>query len=171
PSTTPTATASAPPTPCRCPSPLITSTRRAPARAVPQRIAQVDDERLEVVGEATSSGGIAGSLELVDEGLEPRFAVALVLGLVERLPVGPAHPLAILLGQLRDQVPGAVNGAVLAVRGRPALLDRLDQAGGAVGDDEHRRPKAACDQVPCEAEPVLVRLAHPERDADEDPIA
>src|ERR1700731_2692356 len=60
---------------------------------------------------------------------------------------------------------------MLAIRGRPALLDRLDQSGGAVGDDEHRRPEPAGDQVPCEEEPVLVRLAHPEADADEDPLA
>jgi hypothetical protein len=45
----------------------------------------------------------------------------------------------VVLGQLGDQVAGAVNGAVLAIGGWPALLDRFDQAGGAVGDDEHRR--------------------------------
>jgi hypothetical protein len=55
-----------------------------------------------------------------------------------------------------------VNGAVLAVRGRPALLDGLDQPGGAVGDDQHRRPEPAGDQVAPEREPVLVGLAHPE---------
>src|SRR6478609_2200219 len=97
--------------------------------------------------------------------------ITFVLRFVERLPIGPAHPLALLLGQLRDQVARPVNGAMLAIRGRPALLDRLDQSGGAVGDDEHRRPEPAGDQVPCEGEPVLVRLAHPEADADEDPVA
>jgi hypothetical protein len=35
----------------------------------------------------------------------------------------------------------------LAVQGGPALLDRLDQAGGAVRDNEHRRAEAAADQV------------------------
>jgi hypothetical protein len=64
-----------------------------------------------------------------------------------------------------------VNGAVLAVRGGPALLDRLDQTGGAVGDDQHRRRQAAGDQVPGEPEPVLVRLAHPEADPDQNPLS
>jgi hypothetical protein len=36
------------------------------------------------------------------------------------------------------------------------MLDRVDLAWSAVGDDEHRRGKAAGDQIPCEAEPVLV---------------
>ena len=60
---------------------------------------------------------------------------------------------------------------MLAIRGGPALLDRLDQPGGAVGDDEHRRPEPAGDQVRSEGEPVLVGLAHPEAHADEDPLA
>ena len=80
-----------------------------------QRVAQVDDERFEVIAEASSRRAEAGALELCDQGPEPLPCVALVLGLVERLPVGPAHPLAIRLGQLRDQVAGPVNGAVLSV--------------------------------------------------------
>jgi hypothetical protein len=36
----------------------------APALAVAQRVAQVDDERVEVVGEAAGGGGKAGALEL-----------------------------------------------------------------------------------------------------------
>jgi hypothetical protein len=80
-----------------------------------QRVAQVHDERIEVIAEASSRRGEAGALELCDQGAEPLACVALVLGLVERLPVGAAHPLAILLGQLRDQVAGPVNGAVLSV--------------------------------------------------------
>ena len=91
--------------------------------------------------------------------------------MVERLPVGPAHPLALLLGQLGDQVARAVHGAVLAIRGWPALLDGLDQPGGAVGDDEHRRRQPAGDQVPGQGEPVLVRLAHPQAHPDENPLA
>src|SRR5919106_4989059 len=71
---------------------------RAPAFAVPQRVAHVDDERLEVVGEASRRGRIAGSFELRDEGAESLPCVALIVGLVERLPVGAAHALAILLG-------------------------------------------------------------------------
>jgi hypothetical protein len=116
----------------------------------------VDDESIEIVGEGSRRRRIAGPLELGDECREPLRCVALVGGLIERLPVGPAHPLALLLGQLCDQVARAVNGAVLAIRGRPALLDRLDQAGGAVGGDQHRCRQATGDQVPCQAEPVLV---------------
>src|SRR5947199_4019162 len=71
----------------------------------------MDDESIEIVGEASRGRRIAGPLELGDEGREPLPSVALVLGLVERLPVGPAHPLALLLGQLRDQVARPVNGA------------------------------------------------------------
>jgi hypothetical protein len=52
---------------------------------------------------------------------------------------------------------------VLAIGGRPALLDRFDQSGRAVGDDQHRRPRArAGDQVAPELKPVLVGLAHPQ---------
>jgi hypothetical protein len=42
------------------------------------------------------------------------------------------------------------------------LLDGLDQPGGAIGDDQHRRAQPAADQVAPEVEPVLVRFAHPE---------
>jgi hypothetical protein len=55
-----------------------------------------------------------------------------------------------------------VDGAVLAIGGGPALLDRLDQTGSAVGDDQKRRPEPASDQVAAELDPVLVELAHPE---------
>jgi hypothetical protein len=64
-----------------------------------------------------------------------------------------------------------VNGAVLAIRGRPALLDRLDQPRGAVGDDHHRRPEPTGDQVPAQRKPVLVGLAHPQADPDQDALA
>jgi hypothetical protein len=126
------------------------------------RVAQVDDERVEVVGEAFGGGAVAGTVELVDERPEPLLAVALAGDVSERLPVGLADALALSLGQLREQVAQAVNGAVLAVRGGPALLDRLDQPGGAVGDDQQRRAEPAGDQVAPEREPVLVRLAHPQ---------
>ena len=38
------------------------------------------DERVEVVGQASGGGGVAGTLELVDEGLESVLAVALAGG-------------------------------------------------------------------------------------------
>jgi hypothetical protein len=55
----------------------------------------VDDEGVEVVGKAAGGGGEAGSFELVDDGPEPLSSLALVLGLVKRLPVGAADPLAV----------------------------------------------------------------------------
>src|SRR5215218_11504797 len=95
-------------------------------------IAQVDDERVEVVGEALRRGGVPGLVELVDERLELLLGVASVDGLIERLPVRLADAFAFALGHLRVEVARAVHAAALAVRGGPALLDRLGQAGGAV---------------------------------------
>jgi hypothetical protein len=60
---------------------------------------------------------------------------------------------------------------MLAVGGRPALLDCLDQPRRAVSDDEHRRPQPTADQVSREREPVLVGLAQPQAHADENPLA
>ena len=79
------------------------------------RVAQVHDERVEVVGQASGRGGVAGPVELADERLEPLLCVALAGGLIERLPVGLADAFALALGQLGQQVAHAVNGAVLAV--------------------------------------------------------
>jgi hypothetical protein len=75
----------------------------------------VHDERVEVVGEASGRGGVAGTVELVDERLQSLLAVALAGGVVECLPVGLADALALAFGQLGEQVAQAVNGAVLAV--------------------------------------------------------
>jgi len=55
-----------------------------------------------------------------------------------------------------------VHAAALVVRGGPALLDRFDEARGAVGDDQHRRAQTAGDQVAGKRQPVLVGLAHAE---------
>jgi hypothetical protein len=55
---------------------------RAPPAAVSGRVAQVHDERVEVVGEALRRGGVAGTCELVDQALESLLAVALVGGVV-----------------------------------------------------------------------------------------
>jgi hypothetical protein len=108
----------------------------APSAAVSGRVAQVHHERVEVVGEAFGGGGVAGTFELFDQRLEALLSVAFVGGVVERLPVGLTYALAFPLGQLGEKVAQAVDGAALAVRGGPALLDGLDQPGGAVGDDE-----------------------------------
>ena len=60
------------------------------------------------------------------------------------------------------EVAQAVNGAVLAIGARPDLLDRRDQARGAVGDDQPWRGEPAADQIAAELEPVLLGLARPQ---------
>ena len=77
----------------------------------------MDDERVEVVGEAFGGGGVAGAVELACERLESLLAVALAGGVVERPPVGLAYALALPFGQLGEQVAQAVDGAVLAGSG------------------------------------------------------
>ena len=94
------------------------------------------NQGVEVVSETLGCGRVAAVVELVDECLEALSSVAFVDGVAERFPVLAADPVAVSLGQLCEQVPQAVNGAVLAVLGRPALLDRFDQTGRTVGDDE-----------------------------------
>lgn len=79
------------------------------------RVAQVHDERIEVVGETLRRGGVAGAVELADQRQQALLCVALVGGLVERLPIGLPDALALAIGQLGEQVAHAVNGAVLAV--------------------------------------------------------
>jgi hypothetical protein len=103
--------------------------------------------------------------------LEALSSVALVDSVIQRLPVGLAHALALSLGQLGQQVAHAVNAAVLAVRGGPALLDGLDQPGRAVGDDQQRRSEPAGDQIAAERLPVLVGLAHAEHHLKQDAFA
>ena len=78
-------------------------------------VAQVHDERVEVVGQTPRRSGVAGRVELVDERSESLFAVALAGGVIERLPVGLGDAFALTFGQLGEQVADAVNGAVLAV--------------------------------------------------------
>src|SRR4029079_9309061 len=63
----------------------------APAPAVSGRVAQVCDERVEVVSETSGGRAEAAGLELVDEGLQPLFGVAGVDRVIERLPVGVAN--------------------------------------------------------------------------------
>src|SRR5215218_5144013 len=89
--------------------------RRSPPPSVPGRVAQVHDERVEVVGQTAGGGGVARVRELVDERIEALLCVSLVGGLVERLPVGAADALALAFGQLGEQVAHAMNGAMLAI--------------------------------------------------------
>jgi hypothetical protein len=79
------------------------------------RVAQVHDERVQVVCQAFGRSGVAGVVELVDERLQSLLAVALAGGVIERLSVGLPHTLALPLGQLGQQVAHPVNRAVLAV--------------------------------------------------------
>src|SRR4051794_1749851 len=120
------------------------------------RVAQVHHQGVEVVGQAAGGRAEAALAEVVDENLESLLGVAWVDRVVERLPVGLASPLALGFGELGQQVAHAVHGAVLAVAGRPAVLDGLDQPRGAVGDDEHRRAQAAGDEIATERLPVLI---------------
>jgi hypothetical protein len=69
---------------------------------VPARVAQVDDERVQIVRETLRRRGVAGAVELVNEGLESLLAVALIDRVVERLPVGLADAFALPFGQLRE---------------------------------------------------------------------
>jgi hypothetical protein len=80
-------------------------------RRVAARIAQVDDERAEIVAQAAGRGDVAAPVELADQRQEPLLALALAGGLVQRLQVRLAHALA--LGQ-RQPIAHAVHGAVLA---------------------------------------------------------
>jgi hypothetical protein len=57
---------------------------------VSQRVAQVHDERIEVVGQAAGGGFLAGVLELAHEDLEAELAVLDAGRLVECLSVGEA---------------------------------------------------------------------------------
>jgi hypothetical protein len=74
--------------------------RAPPSSAVAGGVAQVHDERVDVVAETSRRGGVPGAIELADQGHEPLPSVALVDGLVERLPVGLADALALAFGDL-----------------------------------------------------------------------
>jgi hypothetical protein len=122
----------------------------------------VNDERVEVAGQASHGRAEAALLELVDQSLQSLLGIAFVDRLIERLPVGRPDPLALGFGELGQQVAHSVHSAVLTIAIGPAVLDRLDQPRGAVGDDQHRRAQAAGDQIAAERLPVLIGLAHPQ---------
>lgn len=73
--------------------------RRPPSVAV-SRIAELNDERVEVVGEAASGGGEPFGVEPVDQGVQTAFAVLLADRFIERLPVGVLDAFAFGLGEL-----------------------------------------------------------------------
>ena len=82
---------------------------------MPGWVAQVHDERVQVVGEASGRGGVAALVELLDQGLESLLGVAVADRVVERPPVRLLDPLAFALGQLGVEVARAVHTAALAV--------------------------------------------------------
>ena len=137
--------------------------------AVADGVAQVHDERVEVVGQAIGCGAVAGLVELANERLELLLGVVSVHGLIERLPLRSPHAFA--LGHLGVEVARAVHAAALPVRHRPAMFDRFDQPGGAVGHDQHRCGQAAGDQIAPELLPILEGLAHPEAHGEQHPLA
>jgi hypothetical protein len=87
----------------------------SPPPAVRQRVAQVNDERVEIVSQALGRGGVAAAVKLVDECLEPMSSVALAGGIIQCLPIRAPDPLAVSLGQFGEQVAQTTNGAVLGV--------------------------------------------------------
>jgi hypothetical protein len=69
----------------------------------------VRDERVEVLGQAAGGGLVAAVLELSDQDLETELAVLDAGRVGERAPIVEADPVLLRLGQLREQVPQAVN--------------------------------------------------------------
>jgi hypothetical protein len=82
---------------------------RPPSPAVARWVAQVHDERVQIVGQAPRCGREAFLIELACERLESLLAVADRDRVVERLPVRPLDPFAFALGQLGVEVASSVN--------------------------------------------------------------
>jgi hypothetical protein len=76
-----------------------------------------------------------------------------------------------LLRQLGEDVPQAVDGAAASVGVGPELTDRPDEPQCTVGDDEERAPEAPRGEPVPEIEPVLDALALAEADVEQDPFA
>ena len=64
-----------------------------------------------------------------------------------------------------------MNSAMLTISARPDLLDRCDQAGRAVGEDQAWRSEPTSDQIAAEFDPVLLGLPCSQPDADQLPMA
>ena len=69
-------------------------------------VAQVHDERVQIVGQALRRGGEAAFVELVDECLQSLLGVAFVDRVIERLPVRMLDAFALAFGQLGVEVAG-----------------------------------------------------------------
>ena len=82
---------------------------------MPDWVAQVHDQGVQVIGEAASGGGEPALVQVVDERLQSLLGVGLSDRLIERLPVGVLDALAISVGDFAVEVAGAVNTAPLSV--------------------------------------------------------
>ena len=102
----------------------------APAPAVAWRVAQVHDERVEVVGEALRRGGEAALVELLDEGLESLFGVLFVDRVVECLPVGALDAFAFSFGELGVEVSAVAPCAAPASTPTPRSSSPRNQTEG-----------------------------------------
>ena len=137
-----------------------------------ERIAQVDRERLEIVGETRRRRGEL-TRELAHEPAQARLGLVRTRGRIERRPVRGPDPAVEVgpLGQLGQDVPKSVHGAPAPVGIGPQLVHRPDQAGRPVGDHEQWAAQATPREAPSQIEPVLGPLALPEADVEQDPVA
>jgi hypothetical protein len=78
--------------------------------------------------------------------------------------------LLVLLGSLRHQVAQAVNDAPLGLGLWPERLDRVVEPRRPVADDHQRAAQPTRSEPSTEREPVLLRLAHPMADVDQDAL-
>ena len=67
---------------------------------MPQRVAQMHDERVEIIGQASGGGLIAGLVELADQRFQALLAVADAGRLIEYVPVRHADAFAFCFGEL-----------------------------------------------------------------------
>ena len=74
--------------------------RASPPATMSGWVAQVHDERVQVVGQAFGRGDKAALVEVVDQRLQALLGVVLVDGVIERLPVGVLDAFALAFGQL-----------------------------------------------------------------------
>jgi hypothetical protein len=82
---------------------------------VPDWVAQVHHERVQIVGQAASGGGEPFFVELVCERIQATLGVPFADRLIQGLPVGALDTFALPVRQLGVQIPGAVHAAALAV--------------------------------------------------------
>ena len=89
------------------------------------------------------------------------------LGHVEDRPVVGLHLGLRVLGHLGENVPSAMDEAALPQRGTDGPLDRADQPGRAVRDDEQRAAEPALTEVGKQPGPGVAGLGRGGVQADE----